>query len=249
MKNTLFLTTALALGLGVNAQTTTTDTTAQQQAQQQMQQQQQTAVPSDSALTQTVTTQSSTSRYNARNPTVDSIASKYKLLPMPEALTLEKTFPAIGQYRTGADSSASLSITLDSVSKGIVWISGLPQGTVKAYLTRSPATYRILSQKTASGKQSAEGTLHYDVAANTLQIALGAPYDVENPTAIFPVAAPVVEGSTNGEPVVAEVKMKKETPKGKTKTKSKVTFYTFTKVQNAQPAAQPATAPANGQNQ
>lgn len=31
--------------------------------------------------------------------TVDSIAAKYKLVPMPEALTIEKTFPILGSYQ------------------------------------------------------------------------------------------------------------------------------------------------------
>ena len=102
--------------------------------------------------------------------TVDSIAAKYQLLPMPGEMTLQQKFPVIGTYQLQgtADSTASINITLDSSNKGIVWVSGLPQGTFKAYLKKSPSTYRILSQKTDTGKQIPEGTLYFDAASNTL---------------------------------------------------------------------------------
>src|SRR5688500_8909771 len=96
--------------------------------------------------------------------TVDSIAAKYKLLPMPAPLTIEKTFPVLGTYTlagtgqastttnatdsvyAGTTAAPSLVVTLDSVNKGMVWIDGLPEGRIKAYLKKSPATYRILAQ-------------------------------------------------------------------------------------------------------
>src|SRR5688500_3592713 len=108
--------------------------------------------------------------------TVDSIRAKYQLQQMPAPLTLEKTFPAIGTYQMSNMNNASdaagstVTITLDSVNKGMVWISGLPQGRVKAYLKKSPSTYRILSQKTETGKQVPEGTLIFDETTNTLNI-------------------------------------------------------------------------------
>ncbi|RYE01459.1 MAG: hypothetical protein EOP50_01955 [Sphingobacteriales bacterium] len=173
--------------------------------------------------------------------TADSIHAKYQYLPMPGEWTAEKAFPVLGTYQLngGATQTAgNISITMDSASKGIVWISGLPQGTVKAYLAKSPATYRIISQKTAEGKSVPEGTVVFSPETNTLNIALGA-YYAADPASIFPVVAPVVaaDGSTPAvdatiasAPAVATVKVKSEGSKGKSKSKSKVTFYTATKV-------------------
>lgn len=203
--------------------------------------------------------------------TVDSITAKYKLLPMPAPLTIEKTFPVLGAYQlTSGDASAlntqsvsvsapatnapvsnatqtdsaapanttapattadvaateavpSVSITLDSVNKGIVWIDGLPEGKFKAYLKKSPTTYRILAQKTNLGKQIPEGTLHYDVETNALHIALGKPYNEEDPTAVFAVNAP---DSTE---VAATSTAKNKSSKSKSKA-TKVTFYTASKL-------------------
>jgi hypothetical protein len=169
--------------------------------------------------------------------TVDSIAAKYKLLPMPEALTIEKTFPVLGTYQlTAADGTTSnVTVTLDSVSKGAIWIAGLPQGTVKAYLKKSPATYRIVSQKSDAGKQVSEGTLIFDPETRVLNIALGAPFNNENPSAIFPVAvAADATASADATANAGESTVKAKTKNGSSKTKSKVTFYTATKVeQNA----------------
>jgi hypothetical protein len=174
--------------------------------------------------------------------TVDSIAAKYKLLPMPEPLTIEKTFPAVGTYTLNnaassanmvADSAATataptLTVSLDSASKGIIWIEGLPQGRVKAYLRQAPATYRILSQKNESGKQIPEGTVIMDTATKTLNIALGAPYNDADPASIFAFSNAAVTDAETGENKV-EVKTKTKT----SKTKAKVTYYTATKVQQA----------------
>ena len=173
--------------------------------------------------------------------TVDSIKAKYKLLPMPEALTLQKSFPVIGTYQlsNAVAGSTEVTISLDSTNKGIVWVSGLPQGTFKAYLKKAPGTYRILSQKTGSGKQIPEGTLVYDKDLQTLNVALGAPYNEANPAAIFPVT--VATEALSGQ--VAEVKVKTST----SKTKSKVTFYTATKVDVAATTAQPVATDATSQ--
>jgi hypothetical protein len=160
--------------------------------------------------------------------TVDSIRAKYQLVPMPEPLTLEKTFPVIGSYQlANAQQSASvttevqpanISITLDTANKGIIWVEGLPQGKFKAYLKKSPATYWILAQKTESGKQIPEGTLILDPSTNTLNIALGKAFDDADPAAIFAAVSPDV--------TEAEVKVKTN----KSKSKSKVRFYTANKV-------------------
>lgn len=174
--------------------------------------------------------------------TVDSIEAKYKLLPMPGALTFEKTFPVLGNYQlqpagsTAADASTTTSatsnviITLDSVNKGMIWISGLPQGTVKAYLKKAPATYRILAQKTDAGKQIPEGTLIFDPETRALNIALGSAYNEANPAAIFANLNANAVSTVDAAPVTVKVKTKKSAEKSK----SKVTYYTATKIeQNA----------------
>lgn len=221
--------------------------------------------------------------------TVDSIAAKYKLVPMPGPLTIEKTFPVLGSYTlttpvtdpnaatstnstsgttssnagsattgsatvtadattgttttTATDATASgamdataagnVTITLDSANKGIVWIEGLPEGRLKAYLQKSPATYRIVSEKTEDGKKTPEGTLMLDQSTNTLNIALGKAFDEVDPAAVF--AMQNVATTTDN---TVEVKVK--TPKSKSK--SKVTFYTATKVMPATDATAPADA-------
>lgn len=195
--------------------------------------------------------------------TVDSIEAKYTLLPMPGQLTIEQTFPAIGTYQlnnstnttaatTGnnVSTAGNLTITLDSANKGIIWIEGLPEGRIKAYLKQSPATYRILSQKTASGEQVPEGTLVYDSTTHIINIALGTPYNEADPTGIF--ASNPANTTANADMSVnttadanmqandnnvtkEKTKVESNTVKHKTKTtngkaKSKVTYYTGTKV-------------------
>ena len=155
--------------------------------------------------------------------TVDSIRAKYQLLPMPEALTIEKTFPVLGSYQlTAEDGSAqTVTVTLDSVNKGIVWVEGLPEGKFKAFLRQSPVIYRVIAQKSASGRQIPEGTLYFDPATSTLSIALGKHFDNVDPVAVFNAAGANTE--------VAEVKVK--TKKGKSKTK--VVFYNAIKEQQS----------------
>jgi len=160
--------------------------------------------------------------------TVDSIKAKYQLKPMPEAMTIEKSFPVLGTYqlKTASDSSQTITVTLDPESKGIVWIEGLPEGKFKAYLKKSPSTYRVPAQKLESEKQLPEGTLVYDPATSTLNIALGKKFDDADPTAIFNMMNGSVDAdvATTG---TSEVKVKSK--KGTTKTKTKVLFYTATK--------------------
>jgi hypothetical protein len=162
--------------------------------------------------------------------TSDSIAAKYQLQPMPQALTIEKTFPILGNYQltTTDGTSQTISITLDSSNKGTVWVEGLPQGKLKAYLRQSPATYRIISQKSGSGKQVPEGTLLFDPNSNTLNVALGKAYDSANPAGIFGL------NTTASADVAAsgsEVKVK--TKAGTAKNKSKVVFYSAIKTEEA----------------
>jgi hypothetical protein len=159
--------------------------------------------------------------------TVDSIRSKYTLLPMPEALTIEKTFPAIGQYQLNNGNNAII-IALDSSNKGIIWVDGLAEGRIKAYLKKAPGTYRIPVQKTTAGKSISEGTLIYDRDLNVLNIAIGGGYNEEDPAAIFPVNDAVAAG-----PEETKVKVKK----GSTKTKTKIVFYSAAKLNPASTTA------------
>ena len=157
--------------------------------------------------------------------TVDSINAKYQLLPMPQAMTLEKSFPVLGSYNltTKEGTTVPVTITIDSASKGIVWVEGLPEGKFKAYLKRSPATYRVIAQKTETGKAIPEGTLIFDQATNTLNVALGKKFDDVDPAAIFTMNGDVTADVASG----TEVKVKSKT--ATKKTKEKVVFYSATK--------------------
>lgn len=177
--------------------------------------------------------------------TVDSITAKYQLQPMPEALTVEKAFPVVGAYQvTAGENQFNVIITLDSVSKGIVWVEGLPEGKFKAFLKKSPTYYRVISQKLESGKQLPEGTLIYDAEANTLNIAFGKAYNDEEPTAIFATT------TTTADPAVV-----KTSAKSKSKA-PKVTIYTGAKIiaqesttENAAKENQEQKAPEQEQEQ
>ncbi len=162
-----------------------------------------------------------------KNPTVDSIISKHKdnVVPMPPALTVDKIFPVLGQYESAVNAdAASVTITLDSENKGVIWVEGLPQGKIKAILLRSPSTYKIPSQKTADEKEVAEGTLVYDKETNTLSICIGKPFNTENPMAAF-----AAEPESN----VDEVATKQVKSKAKVKEveKPKPWIYAGTKVE------------------
>lgn len=129
-----------------------------------------------------------------KNPTVDSLISPYqnKMLPARPQLTTTDIFPVIGKYESTSNAdAANVSISLDEQNKGLVWIEGLPQGRIKAMLRRSPATYKIPVQKTEEGKEVAEGTLIFDKETNILSIAIGKPFNAEDPAAAF--AAPAEE--------------------------------------------------------
>lgn len=163
--------------------------------------------------------------------TADSIHAKYQMKPMPEALTIEKTFPVLGTYQltNSTGTAQNVTVTLDSSSKGIIWVSGLPEGNIKAYLKKTNGIYRIIPQKSESGTQIPEGTLFFDQSTNTLNIALGKAYDEADPTAVF-----TSMNSTSNTDVADnanDVKVKTKTPTGKSKTKTKLVFYTATKTQ------------------
>lgn len=175
-----------------------------------------------------------TAAVNAQS-TVDSIHAKYQMQPMPDALTIEKTFPVLGTYQlnslnsTDTSSMQQVNITLDSANKGVIWIAGLPEGTMKAYLKKSPGIYRIISQKSDNGKQIPEGTLYFDQTTNTLNVALGKAYDEVDPTAIFANANTATTENADVANNATTVKTKTKTAAGKTKEKNKLVFYTATK--------------------
>lgn len=181
----------------------------------------------DSAAVPPVTTTSTTAPTvwdYKKNPTVDSINAKYKdkMIPAVQPMTTEQIFPVLGQYQSSVNTDApAVTISLDAENKGLVWIDGLPQGRVKAFLRKSPATYKIPAQKTEDGKDIMEGTLVFDKDANTLNIVIGKPYNVEDPLAVF---APATEAT----PEEVVVKTKTKTAKTKVKTKAVVKPWTYT---------------------
>lgn len=168
-----------------------------------------------------------TASVNAQS-TVDSISAKYQLQPMPGALTIEKTFPVLGSYQlTLSDaSSQNVVISLDSVNQGIIWIEGLPEGKVKAYMRKSPGTYRILSQKSESGKQIPEGTLIFDPSTNTLNIALGKAFDNADPSSVFSL-----NGAVDPNNIESGTEVKVKSKNASSKSKTKVVYYTATKAE------------------
>jgi hypothetical protein len=167
-----------------------------------------------------------------KNPTVDSINAKYadKMLPARPPVTIDQVFPVIGQYQSTVNMDASnVTITLDEASRGIVWVTGLPQGKIKAMLKRSPATYRIPAQTGEDGKMIPEGTLIYDKDANTLNIVIGKPYNEEDPGKVF--LPQTTDEVVADQPVTVKTKTKSGTSKTKTKeVQPKAWTYTGTKV-------------------
>jgi hypothetical protein len=163
------------------------------------------------------------------NPTVDSILSKYNLQAMPAPMTTEQIFPVIGTYQSSTNENDKITVMLDEQNKGFVWIDGLPQGRAKAILKKSPSTYKIVSQKTADGKQIPEGTLIYDKDANVIHVMLGLPYNDENPDAVFST-------TTEQQPTQEVVVTKNKGNKTKQKVK-KVETWTFTGSKMQQPTA------------
>ncbi len=169
-----------------------------------------------------------------KNPTVDSIAAKYKdkIVVTKLAPTTEDIFPALGKFESASNTdAANVTITLDEQNKGVIWITGLPQGKIKAMLRKSPATYKIPAQKNEEGKDVAEGTLIFDKDANTLSISIGKTYNAENPSAVF--AAPVI-GTMDEATANTAIEVKKKGTKTKSKVKKpaepKAWTYTGTKV-------------------
>lgn len=93
----------------------------------------------------------------------------------------ENFLPALGTFHGNGSSTGDVTITVDATNLGIVWVEGLPQGKFKALLKQSPATYKIPSQKTESGKQVAEGTLLVNPETKELTVMIGKAFDDANP--------------------------------------------------------------------
>ncbi len=196
--------------------------------------------------------QDATTKPAVSNPTVDSIAAKYKLQPMPEAMTPEQVFPVLGEYQPSAAPAvesttatattttteaapvvSNVKIMLDEQNKGIVWIEGLPQGKIKAFLRKSPSTYKIPAQKTEDGKDVKEGTMIFDKDTKTLSVIIGKAYNDQDPAASF---APAVE-----EPVAVapapKVKKGKKVKVAKKVVVEKPWVFTATKIEHTTASA------------
>jgi hypothetical protein len=195
MKRTFFLAgiASLLLTVAVNAQDSTSskpasqDTTAPVQTQPMTQDQKSTAPQPAMTQDQKPTTSQAQTQEQKKygNPTVDSILSKYTLLPMPSQVTTEQIFPVIGQYQSSTNADQKVTVTLDDQNKGFAWVDGLPQGKLKAVLKKSPATYKIPAQKTADGKDVPEGTLIFDKDTKVITIMIGRPYNDQDPASVF----------------------------------------------------------------
>ncbi len=221
MKKTFFLAgiASLLLSLSINAQQDSTKPMQQDTTQQSMQQPVQTQPTTTPAQTQTQPTTLEQKKYG--NPTVDSILSKYTLVPMPNPITTEQIFPVIGQYQSTANADQKITVTLDDQNKGFAWVDGLPQGKVKAVLRKSPATYKIPAQKTEGGTDVPEGTLIYDKDTKTISIMLGREYNDQDPASVFTNAT----ASTEDQSMAAndEAKMNDHAKASVTKTKGNKT--------------------------
>lgn len=232
MKKTFFLAgvASFLLTLAINAQDTTkpaqspmtTDTTKPATSVTD------TTKPAESMTTmptqnQTQPTVQEQKKYG--NPTVDSILSKYTLVPMPSPVTTEQIFPVIGQYQSSTNADQKLTITLDDQNKGIAWIEGMPQGKVKAFLKKSPATYEIPAQKTAEGNDVREGTLIYDKDSKVITVLVGRPFNDQDPASVFATASTTDQSMTTDQSTATtdkannESKMNDHAKKAVTKTK------------------------------
>ena len=135
--------------MAVNAQQDSTKPMQQDSTKQIQQpaQSQPTTTTTTQEQTQPATTTTTVEQKKYGNPTVDSILSKYTLVPMPNPITTEQIFPVIGQYQSTTNADQKITVTLDDQNKGFAWVDDLPQGRVKAILKKSPATYRIPPKK------------------------------------------------------------------------------------------------------
>jgi hypothetical protein len=224
MKKTFFFAgiVSLLLTMAVNAQQDSTKP-MQQDSTKQIQQpaQSQPTTTTTQEQTQPTTTTATVEQKKYGNPTVDSILSKYTLVPMPNPITTEQIFPVIGQYQSTTSADQKITVTLDDQNKGFAWVDGLPQGKVKAILKKSPATYKIPAQKTESGADVPEGTLIYDKDTKTISVMLGREFRDEDPGSVFTNAT----ASTGDQSMATndESKMNDQSKTSATKTKGSKT--------------------------
>jgi len=116
-------------------------------------------------------------------------------------------------------------------------------GIIKAYLKKSPATYRIIAQKTESGKQIPEGTLIFDASTSTLNIAIGKAFDNVDPASVFNNVAHTDVAASGA----TQVKVKTKT--GVSKSKNKLMVYTASKTEQNSTGTTGVTAPASPNTQ
>jgi len=228
MKKTFFLAgiASFLLSLSINAQQDSTKPMQQDTTKMQQQvQTQPTTTQTEQATTQNqaaTTTQPTTlEQKKYGNPTVDSILSKYTLVPMPNPITTEQIFPVVGQYQSTTNADQKITVTLDDQNKGFAWVDGLPQGKVKAILKKSPATYKIPAQKTESGTDVPEGTLIYDKDTKTISVMLGRDFNDADPGSVFTNATAATDQSmtTTTDQANNEAKMNEHAKTSVTKTK------------------------------
>lgn len=196
----------------------------------------------------------------AQLSTTPEVPRNYKpkakdLLPMPDSLINEKIFPILGAYKVVNKKGDSLhvQVTADEMSKGVVWVSGLPEGKFKANLQASPAIYKIPAQKTylndkitetysdaaltanreiavkkTSGKSVEEGTMIYDQDARQLYINFGTKYNERNPATVFSslMTSGIAEDVSSDTSAPAK-KTKKAVTKGINYTGNKINYDSF----------------------
>lgn len=199
-----------------------------------------------------------------------------ELLPMPDSLTENDIFPVLGEFDVTdpKGTESHLVITRDGENKGIVWVSGLPQGKFKALLKDSPATYKIPAQKTlandevtevveateeatpakktkskvVTGRSIQEGTMIFDKDAGKIYVNIGNKYNEEEPAKIFPEMIVVEEEVVADDADLAKkpkkTTTKKAVVKGTTYTGTKLGAETVTEATEATEATTPA-APQN----
>jgi hypothetical protein len=190
MKNKILLASALFVAAAAGAQTTPT-TPAQPSTPSTPSQPAQTpattpatTTPATPAATQTQTVLADTSI----NAAYVSNPEELKGLTS-ETLRPEHAFPVLGSFQASGTSTGDVTISLDPVNKGIVWVEGLPQGKFKALMKKAPATYKIPAQTTESGKSVAEGTLFYNPNSKEVSIVLGRAFNDEDPAASLTIPA------------------------------------------------------------
>jgi hypothetical protein len=87
--------------------------------------------------------------------TVDSIAAKYKLIPMPEPLTIEKTFPVLGNYQL---SSADASMAMAN-NASVATNSTTSSANTTTSTTTTPATTETAPATTVGTETASAGSL------------------------------------------------------------------------------------------